>query len=130
MESEYKGYDIIRQLVKSGKFKLSGKISIIQPLHIRVVHVPKVDIDIHVFKPLSDDYFVYSNSMFKWYNHIRGLKTVDFMGEEYQVPTNADEYLTELYGSDWRIPDNYVYHEGLSKGKYKNRVNLLKKTRR
>lgn len=34
-------------------------------------------------------------------------KLIQYRGNEYAVPENPEQYLTEIYGSNWRIPDPY-----------------------
>lgn len=41
------------------------------------------------------------------------LQKVTFLNTSVFIPSNAEEYLAEIYGDNWRIPDpNYDWHNG------------------
>jgi len=41
------------------------------------------------------------------------LQEVTFLNTSVFIPSNAEEYLAEIYGGNWRIPDpNYDWHNG------------------
>ena len=49
---------------------------------------------------------------------INEVKKVDFFGKQVTVPKEAELYLAERYGDNWRIPNkNYVYWQGPSTNK-------------
>lgn len=46
---------------------------------------------------------------------INEVKKVDFYGKQVTIPVEAERYLAERYGDNWRIPDKgYVYWKGPS----------------
>ena len=46
---------------------------------------------------------------------IKEIKQIDFNGKMINVPKDSEKYLSERYGSNWRIPDkNYLYWQGPS----------------
>jgi phosphorylcholine metabolism protein LicD len=128
--------NIKNHILNSSKFKLFhvlGKKE--NSLEFQFKHINGIRIDIMLFYPVNeteDDYFYYASFWYccsnkpggfcKWGRHIRGFKEVDFINKKFNVPMNTDEYLTECYGEDWRIPKTMTYQEGLQGG-YKNLLN-------
>jgi phosphorylcholine metabolism protein LicD len=100
------------------------------------VHCNGIPINIYLYYPMqqSGSYNYYYAVSFlgicdnkpkkfcKWGHTISGLSVVQFMNEEYKIPSNTDEYLTEIYGLDWKIPKYFSYVDGLGIG-YKNMIN-------
>lgn len=64
-------------------------------------------IDIGFFQKRYDEhqksYWGYQNHRV-YGEHLDHLDTIDFLGEEYNVPQNVDKYLTRVYGITWKIP--------------------------
>ncbi len=62
---------------------------------------------------------------------ISKIEQIDFFGSSINVPENAELYLAERYGENWRIPDkNYVYWKGPSTQQtpyLAKRINFLEK---
>jgi phosphorylcholine metabolism protein LicD len=124
---------IVDKIVESGKFnlyKFYGKES--ESLEIRFRHTNGTLIDIFLYYPIVElDPYTYYWASFtykcdtrpggfcKWKRHIRGFKSVMFLGHIFNIPSNTDEYLTESYGADWNIPKEYSYRAGVD-GEYKN----------
>lgn len=42
----------------------------------------------------------------KYYNFPENSQVINFLDTEFPVPNNTEQFLVELYGSDWRIPKN------------------------
>lgn len=59
-------------------------------------YVPKAR-SFRILSPYLDAYLVYRHSPFQ-------TKTIDFMGLEVPVPADPIAYVTESYGTDWRVP--------------------------
>jgi len=124
---------IIDKIVKSGNFKIHvrfGKEA--ESLEIRFRHTNGTLIDIFLYYPIvemgPDTYYWTSfgykcndrpGGFCKWKRHIRGFKSVMFLGQMFNIPSNTDEYLIESYGADWNIPKKYGYPAGVD-GEYKN----------
>lgn len=53
-----------------------------------------------VFNLRGDDCLVYSEALFKHEN----WSTVRYMSLSWAIPGNTEQYLTEAYGFDWRVP--------------------------
>lgn len=51
-------------------------------------------------------------------NPIRGLSRLEFIGHNFLVPSNTEEYLVYNYGENWRTPlsvaDGFDYHQAAS----------------
>lgn len=70
----------------------------------------------HVFYQDLEDYDLHDKGIFK----IRkldypksDLERIVFNGQLVYIPTNKEEYLTEMYGTNWKIPDpHYDWHKG------------------
>ena len=76
----------------------------------------------YTYNPLFIDNYDYSNKGVvhpiiceRINNPIRGFKKIDFIGREFCVPSNTEEYLIYNYGSNWKIPksvsDGFDYHD-------------------
>lgn len=50
-----------------------------------------------------DKQIIYPKRFFK------PLDTIDFLGEEFNIPSYSDDFLDITYGKDWRIPQNKSY---------------------
>ncbi|NOZ09928.1 MAG: hypothetical protein GXP09_02605 [Gammaproteobacteria bacterium] len=44
------------------------------------------------------------------------LQEVDFIGRKFAVPENPEVYIAELYGADWRVPQNKHASEKFHRG--------------
>ena len=46
---------------------------------------------------------------------IEKIESINFGGTQINIPANAEDYLKERYGQNWRVPDKgYVYWKGPS----------------
>ena len=124
------------QILQSPHFRLFGELgNYDESYELRFQHKSGVKIDVFVHYPIEKEEAYYYTASFygacdhkkegycKWGVHVRGLQIVHFAGQDYWVPTNADEYLTESYGEDWKTPKKFGYYEGLDGGLYKNLIN-------
>jgi phosphorylcholine metabolism protein LicD len=124
---------IIQKIHESGNFKLFqlyGKES--ESLEICFEHTTGTLIDIFLYYPIAEidpDTYYWASFNYKcdtrpggyckWKRHIRGFKSVMFLGQIFNIPSNTVEYLTESYGVEWNIPKEYTYRAGVD-GEYKN----------
>jgi len=53
---------------------------------------------------------------------IKDLIYIPFTSSTFLIPSNFEEYLEEKYGTDWKIPKEFSYFDGLD-GEYKNLIN-------
>lgn len=107
-------YDVAAALLKSGEFSFSAKDLRGDALYtLAVRHVRSgIVFDIFFFHDRSD-HFLHGidhrvgytlNYRFSKFKLIRG----DFLGEEFFIPENSNQMLSENYGDDWRRPNkNY-----------------------
>lgn len=52
---------------------------------------------------------------------IADIEKISFADTKINIPQNAEHYLAERYGENWRIPDkNYIYYKGPSAKAIKN----------
>ena len=115
-------------------YRLLGKLN--ESYELTFKHTNGTLIDIFIYYPVENkkDYYYIASfggiceskkvGYCKWGNHIRGLKSVTFMNNNYLVPKNTEEYLIESYGKDWRIPKKFSYLQGIrDKTCYANMIN-------
>lgn len=99
---------------------------------------PKITERTYVYKNIRIDFFLYSNnkeiatsyvyfrkpsyqykdnlefsvSALKSHKIIK-IKTLEIEGSQYKVPENSEEYLADIYGKSWKIPNpNWVSEKG------------------
>lgn len=83
-----------------------------------------VVIDFSYYKQLGDKdfcYMLYDSELEKnkvimmTCSHISGTTCLNYHGNKINIPNNTVKYLSDRYGTNWRIPDpNYKYWEGPS----------------
>lgn len=127
----------IEAFIKSEKFnefKELGEDNKSKEFSFRHRNGIKIDFFLHypVNTNNDNDYYYYASfhglcndkpeGYCKWGRHIRGFRQVKFAGRAYSIPNNAEQYLEEEYGPDWRTPKQFNYFEGLD-GEYKNMIN-------
>jgi len=74
-------------------------------------------IDVYYWCKIKEGYIAYTNTRVISLNpakHYDTLDTIDFLGMEVKVPHNPEEYLTGVYGEDWRVV-NKNWNEDLQK---------------
>lgn len=86
-------------LLRTGRFMV---LPIISPRLLRVKHINGVMIDIFIHWE-EDGRLWHEGQKTRWWNTPFNPIEVDFLGERFLVPDDADLYLTENYG-DWRVP--------------------------
>lgn len=68
-----------------------------------VRHVNGIAIDVFIHEQNNEGCWHYGGKC-KWLNTPFKLKSHQFLGTSYMIPENHDQYLTENYGDDWRLP--------------------------
>jgi hypothetical protein len=104
-------FEVAQALLASGQYQVSWRrLRGAQTFLLDVVDLKYgVAIDFFFFHPNGDhflhgiDYKYGFTQNFKFSNF--ALKEVDFLGERFWIPDNADQNLTENYG-DWRTPQS------------------------
>jgi len=90
-----------------------------------------INIDIFIHYPENDyvwtpSFFgvcdISKNKMCRFKYTSFGLKKIDFIGRQFNVPDPIGRYLEESYGVDWKIPKKFSYTEGFNKKYYPNLV--------
>lgn len=127
--------NILLYILQSKKFQVHSIYGNVEnSLEISFRHITGVKIDIFIFYPILNEKDYYYIATFngicntkpegfcKWARHIRGFKEITFKGKIYNIPNNAEEYLIETYGSDWKTPKQFSYWEALA-GECKNMMN-------
>ncbi|HEZ4546884.1 TPA: capZB protein [Neisseria meningitidis] len=89
--------DIFR---KSGCFYT---LPIYSPDILVIRHINGITIDIFIHYREQNSYW-HAGKKTKWHNSPFELIQHPFLENHYLIPKNYDLYLTENYGSDWRIP--------------------------
>ena len=126
--------DIKNKILNSKKFTFLhdfGKLE--DSYECTFTHINGISIDIFIHYLMKDNYY-YTTSFTgicdskntgycKWGHHIDGLKKIKFMDEKYNIPTNTQSYLEEIYGKDYMTPKKFNYYEGLNEGNYKSLIN-------
>lgn len=85
--------------------KASGRFCIMHGMHEKIVqikHANGVHINIFVHWQEKDKIF-HCGRKTSWVNQAFNLMPYSFLGTQFQVPENYDQYLTENYGN-WRLP--------------------------
>lgn len=121
--------DIEKKILE--KFKLKHRLgSIDSGYEVTYVHPNGVSIDIFLYYRENDylwcaSYFSLcdraKNKMCRWKYTPFDLKSIKFLSNIFNVPSPVDTFLSESYGSDWRIPRKFSYTEGLTGG-YRNLI--------
>lgn len=87
-------------------FQSSGcfyTLPVYSPDILVVRHTNGITIDIFIHYREKNDFW-HAGKKTKWHNTPFELVSHPFLGNYYLIPQNYDLYLTENYGSDWRIP--------------------------
>jgi len=135
--SNFRVSSIYEKINASGKFDgymFKGKLT--ESLELTYRHKNGINIDLFLYYPVNDgkDNYFYTATFegicnskkegyCKWGGHINGFKTVEFMGNTYNVPSNTEEFLEEYYGKNWRIPIKSNYIDSLTNGIRNNLIN-------
>ena len=126
--SNFRVSSIFEKIEASGKydgFCFKGKLK--ESLELTYRHKNGTNIDLFLYYPVNDgaDNYFYAATFWgicdskkegycKWGCHINGFKTVEFMGNTYNVPSNTEEVLEEIYGKNWRTPIKLSYEESVT----------------
>lgn len=73
------------------------------PLHDDFVIRNGEKIDINWIFPFSK-FYVYNNELYYPRSYFDNLINVSLFGVDFKAPCNPEQLLSDLYGSDWRIP--------------------------
>lgn len=96
----YSVHDLANILYNSGCFDI---LPIYSPDILVIRHVNGITIDIFIHHREENDFW-HAGGKSKWHNSPFELTSYSFLNDNYMIPSNYDLYLTENYGSDWRIP--------------------------
>lgn len=113
-------------------FKLKHRLGNIQTgYEISFIHPDtNINIDIFLYYPEGDYLWCPSffnicdrakNKICRWKNSVFGLKTIQFLSRNFNIPDDPERYLEESYGKEWRVPKKFIYKEGLENG-YNNLI--------
>ena len=69
----------------------------------KVKHINGTPIDLFIHYQDKDDYW-HSGVKVSWHNSPFTLKKANFLGIEVNIPADPEKYLSENYGTNWRIP--------------------------
>lgn len=61
-------------------------------------------IEIWWFDDMGDEWYYDAHIRYKK-NYFDNTEKINFLGKEWDVPSNKESFLDLTYGSDWRIPD-------------------------
>ncbi|PJG86148.1 tetratricopeptide repeat protein [Conservatibacter flavescens] len=92
--------DLARMIRQSGCFYI---LPIYSQDILVVRHVSGITIDIFIHHRDDGDYW-HAGGKTKWSNSPFELTYRRFLGQEYLIPKDYGQYLTENYGADWQIP--------------------------
>lgn len=109
-------FDLVRALLESRQFAVDTRtLRGEQTYHIPTKHLAtNTDIDVFIYHPQDGKLVTGVQSRFGYVQNFAfspfGLKQVDFLGVEVDVPDDVDRNLTENFGN-WRVPDpDYISH--------------------
>ena len=117
--------DIEEEILK--KFKLKHRLGNLEKgYELSFIH-PDTKISIDIFLHYRESNYLWCPSFFsicdqtkdkmcRWKYTPFTLKPIKFISNLFNVPSPADIYLTESYGSDWRTPKQFSYTSGLTGG--------------
>ena len=92
--------NVIVALQKSGLFYISKSRS---EHTLRVRHINGIPIDIFYHYKQGDQVW-HGGVKLNWFNKIFDLEIYRFLGQDYLIPSDYNQYLVENYGQDWRTP--------------------------
>ena len=91
---------LLKLIRQSGLFtELSSRSNEI----LRLKHINGINIDVFYHFREADDYW-HGGVKMKWHNTPFSLEKRTFLNETFLIPSNAELYLVENYGDDWKEP--------------------------
>lgn len=109
-------FDVVRALLESRQFAVDTRtLRGEQTYHIPTKHLAtSTDIDVFIYHPQDGRMVTGVQSRFGYLQKFAfspfGLKQVEFLGIEVDVPDDVDRKLSENFGN-WRVPDpDYISH--------------------